>query len=419
MKQRISWSGLLNEGNTTKITDFQMRLLILIYVFVCSALLLNGQSLNDLREKKEKAREQIKYTNRLLNETRQNETYTLNKLQLINKQIHFRNNLIATYNHEIDFLDSLINENAQIIAALDNDLAEIKNEYAEMIRFAQKNRNSYDKILFLFSSKDFNQAYKRMMYLQQYTEYRQKQGALILEIRDLLDKKVLDIEKRKSEKQLLIDGKLQEANQLNKEKEQQGQYVNSLQKKQKELQKALQEQQKIEEQLNREIERIIEEEAQKSKGKGVAGFMLTPEQKLISGQLEQNRGRLPWPVERGVITERFGVHAHPVLKTIQVKNSGIDISTSSGARARSVFDGEVSRVFAISGGNMAVIIRHGNYLSVYSNLKEVFVKVGDRIKAKQELGIIFTDKNNGGDTSLKFQIWKESQKLDPELWLSK
>ena len=128
---------------------------------------------------------------------------------------------------------------------------------------------------------------------------------------------------------------------------------------------------------------------------------------------------MPWPVERGVITGRFGIHAHAVLKTVQVKNNGIDISTSPGTRARAVFGGEVSRVFGISGGNMAVIIRHGNYLTVYSNLKDVLVKAGDNLKIKQNLGTVFTDENDEGKTILKFQIWKESQKLDPELWLSK
>ena len=396
-----------------------MKRLIIFCLFIFSGIILNGQSLDDLRLKKEKAREQIKYTNHLLNEARQNEKYSLNKLKLINEQIKLRNQLIGDYTNEIAVIDELINENKDLIEALDRDLSALKDEYAEMIRFARKNRNSFDKTLFLLSSKDFNQAYKRLMYLQQYAEYRQKQAKLISEIHDLIGKKVTDLEKRKEQKQKLVEGKVQETEQLNNEKTEQGKYVDSLQKKQKDLQKQLNEHQKVEEQLSREIERIIEEEARKSKAKGSAGFVLTPEQKLISGQLEQNKGRLPWPVERGIITERFGVHAHAVLKTVQVKNNGIDISTSAGSKARAVFGGEVSRVFGISGGNMAIIIRHGNYLTVYSNLKEVTVKPGDKIKAKQELGSVFTDENDGGKTILKFQIWKESQKLDPELWLSK
>lgn len=396
-----------------------MKRLIILCLFVFSGILLNGQSLDDLKVKKEKTREQIKYTNRLLNEARQNEKYSLNKLKLISQQINLRNELIGDFNNEIAVIEELINQNKDIIDAFDRDLNTLKSEYAEMIRFAQKNQNSYDKTLFLLSSKDFNQAYKRLMYLQQYAAYRQKQAKLISEVHDLINKKVVDLEKRKATKQLLVNGKEKEADQLIQEKAEQGKFVDSLQKKQKDLQQQLNEHQKVEEQLRREIERIIEEEASKSKEKGSTGFVMTPEQKLISGQLEQNRARLPWPVERGIITERFGIHAHQVLKTVQVKNNGIDITTSAGAKARAVFDGEVSRVFGISGGNMAVILRHGNYLTVYSNLKEVMVKSGDKISAKQELGTIFTDENDDNKTTLKFQIWKESQKLDPELWLSK
>ncbi|HBL74677.1 MAG: hypothetical protein A2W90_24355 [Bacteroidetes bacterium GWF2_42_66] len=396
-----------------------MRRLIFFGFFIFSGILLNGQSLEDLQTKKEKTLEQIKYTNRLLNEAQKNEKSTLNKLKLLNEQIKLRNQLITGYNNEIKTIDGGIDENTEQIKRLDSDLEDLKKEYAEMIRFAQKNRNSYDKTLFLLSSKDFNQAYKRLIYLQQYSEYRQKQAARITETCDLIDQKVKDLEKQKNQKQQILSGKRQEAQKLDGERAKQGKYVVSLQQKKKDLQKQLRDQQKIDEQLSRAIERIVEEEARKSEKKGSTGFTLTPEQKLISGKLEQNRGRLPWPVERGVITERFGIHAHPVLKTVQVKNNGIDISTSPGTRARAVFDGEVSRVFGISGGNIAVIVRHGNYLTVYSNLKGVTVKAGDKIKAKQELGIIFTDENDGGKTSLKFQIWKESQKLDPELWLSK
>ena len=145
---------------------------------------------------------------------------------------------------------------------------------------------------------------------------------------------------------------------------------------------------------------------------------MTPEQKLISDNFEQNRGRLPWPVERGMIVEKFGVHAHPVLRNIQIENNGIDISTTAGSKARAIFKGEVSRVFAISGGNMAVIVRHGNYLSVYSNLKDVHVKAGDKVETRQELGTIYTDSQGGANTILKFQIWKENQKLNPEQWIA-
>lgn len=396
-----------------------MRRLFFIGLLIFTCLLVSGQSINELKDKKAKTNEKIKLTTKLIEEAKKTEKSSLGKLKLIDRQIKLRNELIADYNREIDMLDGQINKNTSTIQSLSRDLEKLKEEYAGMIRYAQKNRNSYDRIMFLLSADNFNQAYKRMMYLQQYTEFRKKQAATIDSLRNLTNRKVSELERQRLQKESLSSSKQKEAARLNVEMKQQGQQVASLQKKQKELQKVLNEQQKIQAQLNREIERIIEEEARKSKATGTKGFSMTPEQKLIAGKLEQNRGRLPWPVERGIITERFGVHAHAVLKTVQVKNNGVDITTEAGSKARAVFDGEVSRVFGISGGNMAVIVRHGNYLTVYSNLKEVLVKQGDNIKAKQSLGTIFTDSEDGNKTTLKFQIWKESQKLDPEQWLSK
>jgi murein DD-endopeptidase MepM/ murein hydrolase activator NlpD len=153
-------------------------------------------------------------------------------------------------------------------------------------------------------------------------------------------------------------------------------------------------------------------------GNSVSAFSLTPEQKLIGDNFEQNKTRLPWPVERGVITEHFGIHQHPVLTNIQIRNNGVNINTESGAKVRAIFDVEVSRVFGITGGNTAVIIRHGTYLSVYSNLREVVVKKGDKVVTKQEIGTVYTDEEEQ-KSILKFQIWLESQKLDPEDWIMK
>lgn len=379
----------------------------------------NGQSLNELRIKKEKTNEQIKYTNRLLDEAKKNEKKTLNKYNILNKQIELRTSLITGINSEVGVLADFIDQNAWLVSSLNSDLEELKKEYANMILFAQRNQTKYSKVLFLLSSNSFNQAYKRLMYLRQYTEYRKKQVELINWIHDLVELKVTHLERQRIEKETLLQSKKNEAVKLNKEKNQQGKYLTSLQDKQKDFKKKLQEQQRIEAQLSREIQRIIDEEVKKAKDNGKPGFEMTPEQKLVSGQFEQNKSRMPWPVERGVITDHFGVHDHPVLKNIQVKNNGVDISTGQGSIARSVFEGEVSRVFEINGGNTAVIIRHGKYLTVYANLVNIKVKSGDKVSIKQAIGTIATDREEGDKTVLKFQIWKESVKLDPEDWISK
>lgn len=408
-----------------------MRCYLLLIVFLLFAALVNGQSLEELRKKKQKTNDEIKYTTKLLQEAKTNQTKTLNKFKILNKQIELRTNLITGINSEVGVLADFIDQNAWLVASLNADLDGLKKEYAQMIVFAQKNQTNYSKLLFVLSSNSFNQAYKRLMYLRQYTEYRKRQAELIQWIRDLVEVKVSRLQLQRAEKETLLQSKKKEADQLNKEKKQQSQVLTTLQKKQKEFEKKLKEQQKIEAQLSNEIEKIIEEEVRKARERAkekekqtgvkqstTAKYEMTPEEKLASGQFEQNKRRLPWPVERGIITDRFGVHEHPVMKNIQVKNNGVDISTAQGVKARAVFAGEVSRVFMVSGGNMAVIIRHGKYMTVYSNLVNVQVKSGDKVAIKQTIGTIGTDVDDE-KTVLKFQIWKENEKLDPEGWISR
>ena len=408
-----------------------MRSFLLLIVLLLFSTLVNGQSLDALRKKKQKTNEEIQYTTKLLEEAKKNQKKTLNKYKILNKQIELRTNLITGINSEVGVLADFIDQNAWLVSSLNSDLEQLKNEYAKMIVFAQKNQTNYSKLLFVLSSNSFNQAYKRIMYLRQYTEYRKRQADLIQWIRDLIQVKVSRLQTQRAEKETLLQSKKHEADQLNKEKKQQGQYLTTLQKKQKEFEKKLKQQQQIEAQLSNEIQKIIEEEVRKArerekekekhtgvKSSGTSNYEMTPEEKLASGQFEQNKRRLPWPVERGVITDHFGVHEHPVLKNIQVKNNGIDISTAQGAKARAVFAGEVSRVFMVTGGNMAVIIRHGKYLTVYSNLINVQVKSGDKVSIKQTIGTIGTDSDDE-KTVVKFQIWKENEKLNPEDWISR
>lgn len=409
-----------------------MRSFLLLSAFLLFAILANSQSLNELRKKKQKTNEQIKYTTRLLEEAKKNEKQTLSKYKILNSQIELRTNLISNINSEVEVLGGFIDQNAWLVNSLNSDLESLKKEYANMILFAQKNQTSYSKVLFVLSSNSFNQAYKRLMYLRQYTEYRKKQAELIEWIRDLIQVKVKNLQNQRAEKESLVEIKKREADQLAKEKKQQGQALTSIQQKQKEFERKLREQQKIEAQLSNQIQRIIEEEVRKARARAEAkakkagkpstgkpsSYEMTPEEKLASSNFEQNKRRLPWPVERGVITDHFGVHEHSALKNIQIRNNGIDISTAQGSKARAVFAGEVSKVFVVSGGNYAVIIRHGKYLTVYSNLVNVQVNQGDKVSIKQVIGTIGTDSEDE-KTVLKFQIWRENAKQDPEDWISK
>ncbi|KOH43786.1 murein hydrolase activator EnvC family protein [Sunxiuqinia dokdonensis] len=391
-----------------------MKSLFLSLFFLLAVLSAGGQSLTDLRAKKDNTTKVIQYTSTLLQEAEKSEKATLGRVQLLNTQIQNRNQLIQSLNDEIKLLERYIDENTQVSEMLKSDLETLRKEYAAMIRFARKNKNSYDMLIFLLSSENLNQAYKRMLYLRQYAKYRKSQAEVIQTISGLLDEKVVELEQQKQEQAQLLASKSDEARRLMGEKSEQSRQVQSLQQQQRDLRKKLREQQQEQEKLDREIERLLAEEAKKAREDGA--LEMSPEQKLLAAGFENNRGRIPWPVERGVITERFGVHAHPVLKNIQVKSSGIEITTQANSEVRAVFDGEVSRVFAVSGSNMAVIIRHGSFLSVYSNLKEVNVAAGQQVKTKQKIGTVFSDENKA---ALKFQVWRENQKMNPEEWISK
>jgi murein hydrolase activator len=391
----------------------------LMMVFLLSApSFLKAQSISDLQQKKQSAAREIELTTKLLNQAQQQEKASLNRLQLINNNISQRNELIGSLNGEVRLYQGFIADNRLVIDMLKSDLEKMKSEYAELIRLTYISKNTGNYLLFLLSAENFNQAYRRMLYMRRYTTIRNTQLEAMNAVQQLLNDKVEQLEQHTQTRRQLLAEAQTEAQKLQQEKNSQNQEVQKLKSQQRDLRQKLEQQRRAEQQLEREIQKIIEEEANKNRKAGAPAFALTPEQKLIGDNFEQNKLRLPWPVERGVITEKFGIHRHAVLQNVQVRNNGISITTESGSRARAVFNGEVSRVFGITGGNSAVIIRHGNYLTVYSNLREVTVKSGDKVSVRQNIGTIYTDSDDG-KTILKFQIWKENQKLNPEEWLGK
>jgi len=393
---------------------FFAAVILLSFQAVCSA-----QSVSELQKQKQDAAKEIEYTTRLLNETQKSENYSLGQLRLLNSKIRRRNIIISSISDEMKIYDECIANNELAIEMLQEDVTELKKEYAEMIRLAYKNIHSSDILLFMLSAKSFNQAYRRLLYFRRYTEYRENQAKTIQTLQLVLDESKKRLEQQVQIKQQLMGETQKEQQVLAKEHGQQNSEFQKLKKQKSQLQQKLKTQQRIEQQLEREIQRIIEEEARKNRAAGEPGYALTPEQKLVGNNFEQNKNRLPWPVERGIIVEHFGVHQHPVLTNVQVQNNGVNIATETGAKVRAIFNGEVSRVFGISGGNTAVIIRHGAYLSVYSNLREVVVKKGDKVSTKQDIGTVYSDYDDNDKSILKFQIWKESTKLDPEDWIGK
>ena len=391
-------------------------LVIVFFVFLGGA---QAQSLSDLQQRRQSAAREIETTNRLLSQVQQQEKASLNSLQLINNNINQRNKVISGLNLEIRIYQEFIQNNNLSVQMLSDDLEKMKAEYAKLIRMTYLGRTPSGQLFFLLSAESFNQAYRRLLYMRRYTAHRNNQAELMKTLQQLLNEKVEDLEKMKVTRQELLEEARVETQKLSREKEAQNREVQDLKRRRQDLNSKLQQQRKIEQQLESEIQRIIEEEARKNRAAGEAAYALTPEQKLVGDNFAQNKLKLPWPVERGVITEHFGIHRHPVLENVQVRNNGINIATETNAGVRAVFNGEVSRVFGISGGNSAVIIRHGNFLTVYSNQKEVTVKKGDKVSVRQKIGTVYTDADDGNKSILKFQIWRENQKLNPEEWISR
>jgi murein hydrolase activator len=376
-----------------------------------------AQTKSELEEKKRKNLEEIENSTNLLKQTKDTKKENIGQIQIINRRINLRGQIIESIEKETKLLDEEIDEKNKLVVEMEQDLEALKNEYAKLILFSYKNRNKYDKVIFLFSAENFNQAYKRLRYIKQFVKFRRQQSVGIKNLQEKVISEITDLEIKKNQKLRLAEEKKNENNNLTKELNQKNNLIAKLKRKENELRAKIAEKKKINERIEKEITEIIAAEAKKMKNANLFD-QLTPEERLISNNFIENKGRLPWPTEKGVITEHFGVHPHPVLKGITIQNNGIDIVTVQGAEARAIFDGEVSGVFAILGANYTVIIRHGNYLTVYHGLVNLKVKKGDIVRVKQVIGTIYTDKETN-ITMLHIEIWKELQKQNPEEWLSR
>ncbi len=383
------------------------------------------QNKKDLENKKKELQKEIEYTNQLLSETKKNKKLSLGQLIALNKKISAREELISTINREIYNLEKQIQENNNSINKLQNELDKLKKEYAKMIYYAYKNQDAYSRLMFVFAAKDFEQAYMRLKYLQQYSEFRHKQATTILETKKQLNEKVQELEVKKSDKRVLLGNEQEEKKNLTSEKSEKEQVLSGLQQQESKLKKDLEKKKQDAQKLQQAIQRIIEQELEKAQKAAAAAnkpkpqkLILTPEAQELSNSFATNKAKLPWPVAKGIISERFGVHPHPTMSNIDINNNGIDITTNNGSIARAVFDGEVKGVVNMPGAGQFILIRHGEYLTVYSNLKDVYVKVGDKITTKQNLGTILYDEDDA-KTVLHFELWKGQSKLDPETWLYK
>lgn len=391
----------------------------LIIVSVCWLISLQvfSQTREELEAQRVEKLKELEYTNRLLKLTERSRTSTIQKAGLINQRINIRQSLILGIGKEIELINYRISEHEGMIEQLSLDLGNAREEYGQLIYFAFKHRGVQQKLLFVLAAEDFNQAYRRLRYFQQIGQFRKKQIAAIHEMAAGLAAQIEQLQIGKNEKVQLLEAQKKESSELQVERNRYQREINQLRQRENQLRRELNNQRKAAQALEEAIKKLIEEEARRVSERKEIG--LTPEEKLIGDNFRINKGRLPWPTERGVITGFFGQHPHPVLRGIKIQNNGVDILTTENAEVRAIFKGEVRKVLNIPGMNRGVIIRHGNFLSVYTNLSEVVVKVGDQIDTRQNIGKVFTDQSDGNKSVLHLEIWEESKTLDPMLWIGR
>lgn len=373
-----------------------------------------AQTRVELQKKKEQTEQNINLTNELLERTEKSKSSGLNKLLILKKRISLREQLIQEIASEINLLDKNIEENRAMIANLENEIKQLKEEYAKMIYYAYKNRNSYDKLMFILAAEDFNQAYRRMKYFQQYSEYRKKQANQIVIAQKNLEFETEQLSESRQEKIALLSRKERENSQLTFEKDKKNNEVSRLKRKEKELRKKIREEQRRKKKIENAISELIARELKENKNSKA----LSANEELLSQRFKSTKGKLKWPIEKGLIIQEFGEHPHPVIKGVVRKNDGIDIGATSDTKVKAIFDGEVKKIFAVPGANMAIIVRHGHYLSLYTNVTNVRVKSGDVIKEGDYIGDLYNGDSNDASL-LHLGIYEEKTVLNPKNWLRK
>ncbi len=404
-------------------------------LFIFLSLVLKGQTKDELKKQKLEIENEIKYTSELLNKNNANKTQSLNYLKVLKQKIKSHERLLITLNIEINLLDKSVKRTelaiyqaTRAIALEEQNLKRLKDEYAKMIYAANKKKDSRNNIMFIISADDFNQAYKRILYLKQYSEFRKTQAIKIrrthddlIQKKENLSKQKVNLIKESAEKNRLVSVKKDELERVNIIKSEEQGLLKKVRKREIKFKNQLIAQKKKAEELDKKIRKIIEEEIRTAreaakKNKEDNKYGLTPEALTLSSEFAKNQGKLPWPLEKGVVISTYGKQKHVVFSGVETFNNGIDIATERNTIVRAVFDGTISRIFFIKGEGKAILINHGEYFSVYSGLKEVQVKAGEKILAKEKIGVVITNEEEN-KTQLHFEIWRGYNKEDPSKWL--
>lgn len=420
----------------------RLRNFLFLTVTLCISIPLLSQSVEGLKKKKEKIYKELKLSNNILKETRNNKQSSVKELKLLKEQLKTREELVNTLKDELSITDTSIVRLASEIEVKQQELDLQKEEYAKMIRYAYTNRSKHNVWLFLFSANTFNDAFRRIQYIRQYNRYRITQVEKIEVQKDTINSKIEALEEKKTQKSIIIEEETLATEQLEKERIEKNKLLEDLQKKEEKLNDEITQKQislaSLENEITSIIQKNIKEQERKRKAKEAvkaAEKVLTAKNepktktsaptitkkstsspsKLSSG-FSNNKGRLPWPVD-GIITGNFGKGRHSEASAVEINNTGIDISTTKGSKVKVVFEGEVTNIIYSPVFQSAVIVKHGKYFSVYSNLENVFVSKGEKVNTNQVIGTVSS--SNDGKTEMHFEVWNGINKLNPSRWLAR
>lgn len=399
---------------------------IFIFTFSFLSVSINAQTKAELEQQRKKYKKEINQLNKLLFSEQKKEKNALEELRDLNQKIELRNKLLATIESETKLLSRKINTNESKLKKLKTNLASLKEDYAEMIYKSYKSKSQQSRLMFLLSSQNFYQAYKRMEYMKQYTKFRKKQGESIVVQTKVIESVIDSLNIQKTEKDTLLVFEKNQKTEIENDKKNQENLISTIKKRENKYKRDLRNKIKEDKLIAARIDKLIKEEIAranrkiKNKPKTVKRneFILSPEAKVLAANFESNKGKLPWPIEQGLITRKFGVQPHPTFPGITINSTGLHFVTAKESDAEAIFDGEVLNILVGSGGIKNVMVRHGNYISSYNNIESSYVKKGDKIKTGQKIGKIFTDKVSG-KTKLVFSLFKNTKRLNPSSWILK
>ncbi|MCO6479740.1 MAG: peptidoglycan DD-metalloendopeptidase family protein [Phaeodactylibacter sp.] len=402
--------------------NYKWRGLALAFLFLAIAPPLPAQNRQELENKRRQLLTEIQETEALLKETKKSKAATLDQYLALQNQIRKRQQLINTLHQEVDYANASIKRANEVLDALSNDVARLKEEYANIIRTAYRHKVNNSFLLFLFSADSFNDAFRRWQYIRQYDRYRKKQARLILQTQEMLANRARQLEEKLKEKEELLAHQEQQQQLLNRELKDKNRILKELKSSEGKLVAELDEQQKAHDALNNAIEEVIRAEMARKRREAREADALAagngppaPDENLpLSNSFKGNQGRLPWPVKDGYITRRFGKQPHPQIRSVQITNNGIDIRTDEQANVYAVFEGTIAGTQYIPGYKNTVIIQHGKYYTVYSNLEEAFVQRGDKVGTREPIGKLGADK-----PEVHFEVWLEKERLNPVNWVAK